>query len=153
MPKISITETELVVSLSPLERIAALSGDIRVPLKDLRGATIDPGIMKNIGFRAPGTHLPGKLWAGHFLRFEAPVNHQRQPRFVYALAPLKQDGQDQARATVIVAGKAVGSLAHTFVYVKKPATPLVITLANHKYDFLVLGVENAKALESQINSL
>lgn len=66
MPALELTETELVVRLNSLEKIAALSGTIRVPLANVRGATDDPGMVANLGIRAPGTGLPGVIAAGHF---------------------------------------------------------------------------------------
>jgi hypothetical protein len=66
---IDITGGRLVVTMRGLDRLWCLRSRIVVPLTAVRGATADPGITREpVGFRAPGTHLPGKLIAGTFHR-------------------------------------------------------------------------------------
>lgn len=57
MPTIELTKDALIVRLSRLEKFQSLSGDITIPLDDVRGATEDKGATADLGFRAPGTHL------------------------------------------------------------------------------------------------
>lgn len=65
MAEVDLNDKELVIRLTPLEKVAALRGDLRVPISRLRGAEIveDPfAILK--GFRAPGTSIARVLAAG-----------------------------------------------------------------------------------------
>jgi hypothetical protein len=64
---IDITGGRLVITMRGLDRVWALRSRIAVPLSAVRGATADPGITReSAGFRAPGTHLPGKITAGTY---------------------------------------------------------------------------------------
>lgn len=75
MPQILVEADYLVVALATRERFAALSGDIRVPLADVREAAIEPHALKQIGWRVGGTGW-FTFAAGHFRK-----RNQRQ--FVY----------------------------------------------------------------------
>ena len=86
MPRLELTDSELVVHLDKWEKLWALHGSIRVPLANVRGATDDsayggPGGM-GLGLRLPGTHVPFVLAAGTFLK-----GGDRQ--FVYTRRSLK----------------------------------------------------------------
>jgi len=64
---IDVTGDQLVVTMQGMDRVWCLRSRIAVPLSSVRGATADPGITREpIGFRAPGTHLPGKIIAGTY---------------------------------------------------------------------------------------
>lgn len=53
MSTVSISDGKLKVLLSFWEKIGGLSGDISIPLGDVRGATADPTFIKNdLGIRA-----------------------------------------------------------------------------------------------------
>ncbi len=55
----------LVVGLSPLERLAAFRGDVRVPLSAITAVEVEPdpfGALR--GIRAPGTGWPGVIAYG-----------------------------------------------------------------------------------------
>lgn len=72
MPQLELTDRELIVHLGKWEQIMALNPGVRVPLKQVRGATEDegfggPGGFK-LGLRLPGTHLPFVVAAGTFLK-------------------------------------------------------------------------------------
>ncbi len=72
MPRLELTDKELVVHLSTLEKLMALHGDVSVPISQVRGATEDAnfggtGDMK-LGLRLPGTHIPFVVSAGTFLK-------------------------------------------------------------------------------------
>lgn len=66
---VSIEGDRLVVRLTGLDRLLTLRGRIEVPLRDVRGATADPGIVgQPKGRRWPGTHLPGVVVGGTFVQ-------------------------------------------------------------------------------------
>ena len=65
MAALVVDKDDLVVRLSPLERLGALRGDVRVPLRavqDLRA--IDDLWPELRGIRAPGTGFPGVISLG-----------------------------------------------------------------------------------------
>ena len=63
--KLELTPDELVINLNFWERILAVHGSIRIPLKNVRGATEDDGF-RGYGLRSPGTHVPGIITAGTY---------------------------------------------------------------------------------------
>ena len=67
MAHIDIDGDELIVTIDGADKLWALKSRLTVPLSNVRGATADPGIVKEPkGWRGPGTHLPGVLVAGTF---------------------------------------------------------------------------------------
>ena len=69
MPRLELTDSDLCVRLNGWEKLAALSGDVRVPLAQVRGATEDDGFDGSaLGLRLPGTHIPFVLAAGTFIK-------------------------------------------------------------------------------------
>ena len=69
MPRIELTDSDLCVRLAWWEKLFALTGDIRIPLHEVRGATEDSGFGGNaLGLRLPGTRIPGVLAAGTFIK-------------------------------------------------------------------------------------
>jgi len=67
MATIGIVGTDLVVSLSPLEKILALHGDLRVPLSTVELACSEPHPWRALrGIRAPGTGVPGLIAYGTY---------------------------------------------------------------------------------------
>ncbi|MCP2288440.1 hypothetical protein [Nocardia amikacinitolerans] len=67
MAVISIDGGDLVVRIEGLDKLWALKSSLVIPLANVRGATLDPGIIKERkGIRAPGTHVPGVVTAGTF---------------------------------------------------------------------------------------
>lgn len=72
MPRLELTDRELVVHLGKWEKLLSLHGDIRVPLAQVRGATDDSGFGgiggMGLGLRIPGTHVPFVVAAGTFIK-------------------------------------------------------------------------------------
>jgi hypothetical protein len=67
MAQISIDGENLVVEIEGLDKLWTLKSRLVIPLDNVRGATADPGIVKEPkGLRAPGAHLPGVITAGTF---------------------------------------------------------------------------------------
>ncbi|MFE6872452.1 hypothetical protein ACFVFS_38650 [Kitasatospora sp. NPDC057692] len=67
MARVSITDQTLVVELEGLDRLWAIRSRIEIPLTNVRGATVDPGILREPkGIKVGGTHFPGVITAGTF---------------------------------------------------------------------------------------
>ncbi|MGS2805897.1 hypothetical protein [Nocardia sp. MW-W600-9] len=67
MAEVVIDGGNLIVRMEGLDKLWALKSHLSIPLANVRGATVDPGIVKERkGIRAPGTHLPGVITAGTF---------------------------------------------------------------------------------------
>jgi hypothetical protein len=67
MARVSIEAGELVVDVEGLDKLWALKSRLSIPLANVRGATLDPGMVRERkGVRAPGTHVPGVIVAGTF---------------------------------------------------------------------------------------
>jgi hypothetical protein len=67
MAKISIDGDNLIVEIEGLDKLWALKSQLVIPLANVRGATADPGIIKEPkGLRAPGARIPGIITAGTF---------------------------------------------------------------------------------------
>ena len=68
MNAVTLTATDLLVEPQGLDRLWSLTSKIEVPLAHVRGATIDPGAVREPkGTRGPGLGLPGR-WCGTFHR-------------------------------------------------------------------------------------
>ncbi|MFE7132110.1 hypothetical protein ACFVIM_14730 [Streptomyces sp. NPDC057638] len=67
MARIRIDGGTLVVEINGLNKLWAVKNRLTIPLAQVRGATADPGIIREPkGLRAPGTHVPGVITAGTF---------------------------------------------------------------------------------------
>jgi hypothetical protein len=67
MAQIDIDGDALVVNVEGWDKLWALKSRLAIPLANVRGATLDPGIVADPkGVRAPGTHVPGVIVAGTF---------------------------------------------------------------------------------------
>jgi len=67
MAQVSISGDTLVVEIEGLNKLWALKSRLEIPLRNVRGATVDPGIGREPkGIRAPGAHVPGIITAGTF---------------------------------------------------------------------------------------
>jgi hypothetical protein len=65
MANLAIDAEELVVHLSPLERLGALHGDVRVGLSSVKRAWVTTTPWSELrGFRAPGTGIPWVIMLG-----------------------------------------------------------------------------------------
>jgi hypothetical protein len=74
MATVSIEGENLVVTMTGMNKIAALKSRIEVPLAHVRGATAGPGIVHEPkGLRAPGAQVPGVITAGTFHKHGEPV--------------------------------------------------------------------------------
>lgn len=83
MPRLEVTDHELVVHLTLWESIWSLRRSFRVPLAHVRGATEDSGFGGSaLGLRIPGTHVPGLIAAGTFIK-------GGDKQFVYTLRRLQ----------------------------------------------------------------
>lgn len=70
MASISTTADTLAVTLTTREKIAALHGDVSVPLSAVRSVRVEPDALAAVsGLRAPGVAVPGRtkigVWRGH----------------------------------------------------------------------------------------
>ncbi|MFC4149858.1 hypothetical protein ACFO0M_26710 [Micromonospora mangrovi] len=62
-----IDNDTLIVEIEGLDRLWTLKSRLEIPLRNVRGATADPGVIREPkGIRAPGTYLPGVITAGTF---------------------------------------------------------------------------------------
>ncbi|MEV7090562.1 hypothetical protein AB0O07_32595 [Streptomyces sp. NPDC093085] len=69
MALVRIEGDDLVVLIEGLDKLWALKSRLTIPLTNVRGATVDPGITTDPkGIRAPGTRVPGVIAAGTFHR-------------------------------------------------------------------------------------
>ncbi|WP_426106850.1 hypothetical protein [Massilia sp. TSP1-1-2] len=113
MPTLELNKDELIVHLKLWEALASLQRTIRIPLKNVRGATDDEGFRGlALGLRSPGTGFPGLIDAGMYRK-----NGDRQ-----------------------------------FVFWTRGTHPVVIELANEKWDRIILGAHDARAMAAQINA-
>ena len=65
MATLMLDGPDLVVRLSPLEKLAAFRGNVRVPLHAVRSAQAEPDPWSALrGIRAPGTGIPGVIAYG-----------------------------------------------------------------------------------------
>lgn len=83
MPRLELTDREIVVHLTAWESIWSLRRSFRVPLAHVRGATEDSGFGgRALGLRIPGTHVPGLIAAGTFIK-------DSEKQFVYTVRKLQ----------------------------------------------------------------
>lgn len=69
MARIDLDRDELVVRLSPLEKVGALSGEVRVPRSAVRDLRVAPQPFSELrGIRAPGTGCPRVIALGTWRR-------------------------------------------------------------------------------------
>lgn len=69
MPKVLIGTDSIKVTLSTGEKWAALSGDLNIDGKTVRGAqVVEPSFWRGLGWKVPGTGLPPFIVAGTYLQ-------------------------------------------------------------------------------------
>ena len=116
MATITITNDSLRVSIGAFEAVQALQGSFSVPLSSVVGATEDPNFIRagGLGFRSPGTGLPGVIARGTFRKIgERTLSlwGRNQEIVVIQLINHKWDrlvvGCDDARSLVAVINKAI----------------------------------------------
>lgn len=67
MATVTVSRDELRVTIPAFEALQALQRSFSVPISRVRGATEDPHyIAAGLGFRSPGTGLPGVIAKGTF---------------------------------------------------------------------------------------
>jgi len=67
MATVSIDRGDLVVDVEGMDKLWALKSRLTIPLANVRGATADPGIVREgKGLRVGGAHVPGVIVAGTF---------------------------------------------------------------------------------------
>jgi hypothetical protein len=65
MAELVVDGDELVVTMTRREQLAALRGEVRVPLAAVRSAVVEPEPFRAMsGIRAPGTAWPGRIAYG-----------------------------------------------------------------------------------------
>jgi hypothetical protein len=65
MASLGVIDDRLVLRLSPLEKVAAIRGDIQVPLSQVVAVAVEDRPWRYLrGFRAPGTGFPGVIAYG-----------------------------------------------------------------------------------------
>jgi uncharacterized protein len=65
MSAVSLASQELLVQLTPAEKVAGLHGDIRIPLTAITDVAVVPDALAAVhGLRAPGLALPGRTKIG-----------------------------------------------------------------------------------------
>ena len=106
MAELQIQDSELVLHLSPVERMEGLHGDVRVPLSSVTAArSVDDLWQELRGMRALGTGAPGTLavgtWRGGFGKDFAVV-HGHGPGVVVEVA-----GERYARLLASMSDAAV----------------------------------------------
>jgi hypothetical protein len=68
MPKLELSDDQLIIRLSPSEKLAAFHGDVKVNGIAIRGAAVmDKKWWATLGLRI-GTGLPGLIIAGTFIQ-------------------------------------------------------------------------------------
>jgi hypothetical protein len=69
MPKLELTDDQLIIRLTAGEKLAALHGDLSVNGVAIRGAAVvNKRWWMNLGMRVPGTAIPGVIIAGTYLQ-------------------------------------------------------------------------------------
>jgi hypothetical protein len=65
--QVSIEGGDLIVEIEGLNKVWALKSRLTIPLSHVRGATVDPGMVRESkGVRTSGTYVPGVIVAGTF---------------------------------------------------------------------------------------
>jgi hypothetical protein len=84
MATLDLNTTHLHVHLSRFEKVFGLLPDLHIPLANVRGATDDNGILRDIGMRAPGLAWPRRALIGTFRKwkFKDFVVWRNQPHLV-----------------------------------------------------------------------
>jgi hypothetical protein len=97
MGAVSFTASELILKLTPAEKVAGLHGDVTVPLWAITAVEVVPDALAAAhGLRSPGTHLPGVRKVGTW-------RTRHGAEFVVA-------GRDQAGVRLTLAGQKLSSL-------------------------------------------
>jgi hypothetical protein len=84
MASVSVTSTNLTVTLTRFERVFGLLPNLSIPLTNVRGVAHNDAILSDIGMRAPGLAWPRKALIGTFRKwkFKDFVVWRSEPHFV-----------------------------------------------------------------------
>ncbi|SDP27173.1 hypothetical protein SAMN04487905_1035 [Actinopolyspora xinjiangensis] len=82
MADVTITDTELVVTIKGIRKLGAVRNELTIPLKNVRGATVDPGLSTgwpgiNSLCEWPGTKIVGTDAYGRYLGGTFSQNGER----------------------------------------------------------------------------
>lgn len=122
MATLTVENDELVLRLSPRERLGAFHGDIRVPLSDVEDVYVSHDPLRELqGLRAPGTGLPrvialgtwrhrdGKDFAALYRKKPAVIVRLREAPFRRLL--VSADDADAIAAAIMLARSDAGPAA------------------------------------------
>lgn len=112
MARVEVTADSVTVSLSMLEKIAALHGNLAIPRSAVTSARVVPdGLAELKGVRAPGTGIPGAIRIGTIRSRRSTtfaVCHGKRPAVVIELTRARYD---RIVVTVDDPGSTVRSLS------------------------------------------
>jgi len=115
MVAVQLEGDTVVFTVEGWHKLWALRSELRIPMAHLKSARHDPEAARALGFRAPGTHVPGLLKAGTFYLFDATDN---KPTFMDV----------QRRENAIVVELADDKFNRLIIEVADPTA--VVTLLN-----------------------
>ena len=107
MPKLELTDDQLIIRLTPAEKLAALHGDLKVNGVAIRGAAVaDKKWWITLGMRI-GTGLPGVVIAGTFIKkgdraFVSWTRKAGQPLEITLAAKMAADARGTQFTRIIV---------------------------------------------------
>jgi len=89
MAQVTVEGNTLVVEIEGLDKLWTFKSRLDIPLANVRGATADPGIVKDPkGVRTPGAHIPGVIAAGErYARLVVQVADPRATRDAHRAGP------------------------------------------------------------------
>ena len=108
MPKLELTDDQLIIRLTPAEKLAALHGDLKVNGVAIRGAAVaEKKWWMNLGMRVPGTAIPGVVIAGTYLKrgdraFVSWTRKAGQPLEITLAAKMVPDARGTKYTRIIV---------------------------------------------------
>jgi hypothetical protein len=124
MAQIELTQTHMLIKLTPGEKIFGLHGDFKIPAALIRGAEVaDKDVWKTFGMRI-GTGFPGLLVYGHYWRASSKAGgpggwtfalwRSNHPSLTLTLATAKGDkGTRQPYKRIVITHPEAQKLADT----------------------------------------
>ncbi len=107
MPRIDLTDDQLIIRLNPVEKLAACRGDVKVNGIAIRGAAVmDKKWWTTLGMRI-GTGLPGLVIAGTFIQpkdraFVSWTRKAGQPLEITLAAKMAPDARGTKYTRIII---------------------------------------------------
>jgi hypothetical protein len=108
MPKLELTDDQLIIRLTAGEKLAALHGDVTANGVAIRGAAVaDKRWWMNLGMRVPGTAIPGVIIAGTYLQkgdraFVSWTRKYRQPLEITLAAKMDPEARGTRFTRILV---------------------------------------------------